>query len=124
MVTAVAKLNYLRIAPRKVRMVADLIRGKTVKEAVSLLQFTVRRSAQPVLKLLNSAAANAKHNAKVNPENLVISKITVDQGPILKRSMPRSRGSAFPIQKKISHVYIELSEKKGEKIAKKKKNAK
>ncbi|HNY98042.1 MAG TPA: 50S ribosomal protein L22, partial [Candidatus Pacearchaeota archaeon] len=96
----------------------------TVKEAVSLLQFTVRRSAQPVLKLLNSAAANAKHNAKVNPENLVISKITVDQGPILKRSMPRSRGSAFPIQKKISHVYIELSEKKGEKIAKKKKNAK
>ncbi len=109
MTTSTAKLNYLRLAPRKMRLIADLVRGKTVSEAENILKFTVTKSAAVLLKLLNSAVANAKHNAKADEKKLFISKLTVDQGPMLKRSMPRSRGSAFPIQKKLSHVYLELS---------------
>ena len=106
----VARLRYLRIAPRKVRLVADLIRGKSVEEAQTILNFTVKRASLPLLKLLNSAISNAKNNFKLEPKNLFISKITVDEGPKYKRWMPRARGQAYEIQKKTSHVTIILEE--------------
>lgn len=108
--SAIAQLRNLHIAPRKVRLVADLVRGKTAEEAGALLNFTVKRAAGPILKLLNSAVANAKNNFQLNPNNLYISKITVDEGPKMKRWMPRARGSASEIQKKTSHIYLALDE--------------
>ena len=111
----VARLNYLRIAPRKVRLVADLIRKKRVKEAQIILNFTVKKAAHPLLKLLNSAIANAQNNFQLDPENLYISKITVDEGPKYKRWMPRARGQVSEIQKKTSHITLVLEEIKEEK---------
>ena len=124
-----AKLRYLRIAPRKVRLMADLIKGKKVQDAQNILNFTVRKSAQPLLKLLNSAVASASHNFQMEPTNLYISKVLVNEGPKLKRWRPRARGQAFEIQKKTSHITIVLDEiekrakktKKAEKIKKAKK---
>jgi len=109
-----AKLNYTRMSPRKVRLVADLVRGKHVLEAENILEFTVRRPAEPVLKLLRSAIANAEHNHSLKKENLYISEIRVDGGPTIKRFRPRARGAAFPINKRTSHVFIKLEEKQGE----------
>lgn len=107
-----AKLNNLRISPRKVRLVTDLIRGLSVFEAQRQLNFLSKRSADPVLKLLNSSLANAKNNAKIaDGENLVISKIFVNGGPVLKRQMPRAFGRAFIIRKRTSHITIILEEK-------------
>jgi large subunit ribosomal protein L22 len=105
-----AKLNYLRIAPRKVRLVANLIRKKKVEEAQNILNFTVKKAAKPLLKLLNSAVANARNNLQLDPSNLYISKITIDEGPKYKRWMPRARGRATEIQKKTSHVTLILEE--------------
>ena len=107
-----AKLKYFRAAPRKVRLVADLIRGKSVKLAKEQLAFLNKKSTEAVSKLLTSAIANAKHNLKVKEEdNLFIKKITVDGGPAFKRFRPVSRGSAHPIKKKTSHIEITLAEK-------------
>lgn len=114
-----AKLSYLRISPRKVRLVADLIKGKTVEEAQVILSFTVKKACRPILKLLKSAIASAVNDFKLVESNLKIAKITVDGGPMLKRWRPRARGRAFPIQKKTSHVTIVLGEI--EKIESKKK---
>lgn len=119
-----AKLRYSRISPRKVRLVADLVRGLPVEEAEKVLQFTVKRSAMPVLKVLKSAVANAEHNFNLKKINLYIIEITVDGGPIIKRYRPRARGVAFPIQKKTSHITIKLAEKGGKEIEKKKKKEK
>lgn len=105
-----AKLRYLRIAPRKVRLVADLIREKRVEEAQKILSFTIKKSSEPILKLLNSAIANAKHNFRLQESNLYIAKITVDGGPMHKRWMPRARGQAYEIQKKTSHITLILDE--------------
>ena len=105
-----AKLRNLRIAPRKVRMVADLIRRKPVVEAENILKFTVKRAAPVILKLLNSAVANAKNNFKMEKENLYIQRIWVDEGPKMKRWLPRARGKADEIQKKTSHITIILDE--------------
>jgi large subunit ribosomal protein L22 len=118
-----AKLKYLRIAPRKVRLVADLIRGKKVEEAQNVLNFTIKKSAAPVNKLLKSSLDNAKNNFKLDSSNLYISKITVDEGPKYKRWRARSRGQAFGIQKKTSHITIVLDEiiKKQKKVKKTKK---
>ncbi len=102
-----AKLRYLRIAPRKTRSVADLIRGLRVDEAEAQLMVQRRRPAKALLKLLRSAVANAKNN-KLNPDHLFVSEIRVDGGPMLKRYLPRARGSASPIQKKMSHISITL----------------
>ena len=107
---ATAKLRYARIAPRKVRLVTDAIRGKRAKQAQVILQFMPRQAAGSILKLLNSAIAAAKNNSQIDESNLYISKITVDEGPKLKRSRPRARGRAYPIQKKTSHVTIVLDE--------------
>ena len=114
-----AKLRYLRIAPRKVRLVADLIRKKSVEEAQTILSFTTKKAAKVLLKLLKQAIANAKTNFQLEEKNLYISKILVDEGPKYKRWMPRARGMASPIQKKTSHVTIILDE-----IEKKPKKAK
>lgn len=104
------KLNHLRVTARKAREVVDLIRGKTAVDAKVLLSFATRKSAVPVLKLLNSAIASAKHDFQVEEENLYVSKTTVDEGPTLKRSFPMSRGRAYPIMKRSAHITIVLSE--------------
>jgi len=105
------QLNNVRIAPRKSRQVIDVIRGKQVSQARSLLEFMVRRPSDPVLKLLNSAVATATHDLKLQESNLYISKITVDGGPILKRMHPMSRGRGYAIMKRTSHITLVLSEK-------------
>jgi large subunit ribosomal protein L22 len=104
------KLSNLRTAPRKVRLVIDLVRGKKVAQAQSILLFTTNKSARPVLKLLNSAIASATHDLHLDEANLYISKITADEGPKLKRWHPMSRGRAFPIIKRSSHIELTLSE--------------
>ncbi|MBL7150099.1 MAG: 50S ribosomal protein L22 [Candidatus Pacebacteria bacterium] len=122
--SVIAKLNYLRIAPRKVRLVADLIRGKKVGEAQAILNFTVKKATRPLLKLLKSAISNAKQNFQLLDEsNLYVSKIIVEEGPKLKRWRARARGTVAPIQKKTSHVTIILDEisKKAKKVKKVKK---
>ncbi len=103
-------LRNLRTAPRKVSQVADLIRNKNVAQARAILEFTVKRSAQPVLKLLNSAVASALHDFQLEESNLTIAEIRVDEGPKLKRSFPMSRGRAYPIIKRTSHITLILSE--------------
>jgi large subunit ribosomal protein L22 len=105
------KLNNLRTAPMKVRQVVDLIRGKRAAEAQSALSFTVNKSARPVLKLLNSAIASAKHDFQLDEANLFVSKVFVDEGPKLKRWHPMSRGRAYPIIKRTSHITLVLAEK-------------
>lgn len=106
-----AHLRYLRMTPRKVRLVADLIRGKDVLEAKRILTFSGKRAALPLLKLLNSAISNAQHNYNLKEEELFISKILVNEGPRLKRVFPRARGRADILQKKTCHVSIWLSKK-------------
>lgn len=105
-----AFLKNYRQSPRKVRLVAGLIKGKRVADANTHLSFLPKRASLPIQKLLNSAIANAK-NAGVNVENLVVSSITVDKGIVMKRSMPRARGSASRINKRTSHVVLTLAEK-------------
>lgn len=105
----VAKLSYLRQAPRKVRSVGDLIKGLPVNEAEAQLLVQTRRPSKALLKLLRSAMANAKNNKPAaNVEHLFVESVRVDGGPMLKRILPRARGSASPIQKKMSHVTITL----------------
>jgi large subunit ribosomal protein L22 len=104
----IAKLNYLRIAPRKVRSVGDLVKGLSVNDAEAQLMIQRRRPAQALLKLLRSAVSNAKNNKKLNVEHLYVVTIRVDGGPMLKRMLPRARGSASPIQKKMSNVTLIL----------------
>ena len=104
------KLSNLRTAPRKARQVVDLVRGKNVQEAASILLFTVNKTARPVLKLLNSAIDSAKKNYNLSEENLFISKITVDEGPKLKRWHPMSRGRAYPIIKRSCHIALAISD--------------
>lgn len=105
-----AKLANYRQAPRKVRLLADLVRGKKYNEAVTILAHTSKRGAEPVLKLLKSAAANATHNHGADVNNLVVKDIQVDKGLVLKRMMPRARGSASRINKRCSHIYIKLGD--------------
>lgn len=107
-----AKLRFLRIAPRKVRLVADLIRAKSALAAESQLSFMPKGSARPMLKLLNSAVANAENNFKLKKDNLYIKRIMVDEGPKLKRWRPRAFGRAAPILKRSSHITIILDELK------------
>lgn len=103
-----AHLNYLRMSPRKVRLVANLIKGLDTKRAELELQYVGRRSAEPLLKLLRSAVANAKHNFQLPEEGLYIKSILVNQGPTLKRFMPRAFGRAAPVRKRSSHVSLVL----------------
>lgn len=108
---AKAKLSTLRSTPQKTRLVADLIRGKEVAEAENILRFTPRRAAKPLLKLLQSAKANAVNNHDMFEDTLFVSKIMVDEGPVLKRFLPRARGRADLLRKRTSHITIVLEEK-------------
>ncbi|KKQ83256.1 MAG: 50S ribosomal protein L22 [Parcubacteria group bacterium GW2011_GWB1_38_8] len=106
---AKAVLKNYRQSPRKVRLVADIVRGKNIAEALTMLSFIPKRSALPLQKLLASALANA---GSVPKENLIVKEIKVDSGPTLFRRRPRSRGSSNPIKKRTSHVSIVLGESK------------
>jgi large subunit ribosomal protein L22 len=108
---AKAIARYIRIAPRKVRLVVDLIRGKQVGEALAILKHTPKAASPVVEKLLKSAIANAEHNYEMDPNNLVVGKVFVDQGPTLKRFRPRAMGRASRIHKRTSHITVVLNEK-------------
>jgi len=107
-IVARAKLRHLRIAPRKVRLVADLIRGKHVEEALNILQFTQKGSSRPLAKLVKSAVANADQKGGLNIDSLYIGECFVDGGPVLKRYLPRAMGRATPLLKRTSHVTVGL----------------
>jgi large subunit ribosomal protein L22 len=104
-----ASLRYLRMSPRKVRLVIDTIRGLSVTEAETRLRFMKKQAAEPVLKLLRSAIANAQHNAHLEKAGLVVQKITADGGPTIKRSRPRAFGRAAAIRKRTTHIEIVLA---------------
>lgn len=106
---AVAK--YIRIAPSKVHVVLDLIRGKNYNEAVAILKTTNKAACEPVLKVMNSAAANAEVNLGMNKETLYVAECFADQGPTLKRVQPVSRGRAYRILKRTSHITVILDER-------------
>jgi large subunit ribosomal protein L22 len=108
---AKAILRFCRVAPRKARIVADMVRGRNVEEAISLLAFTPKRSAQIISKVLHSAIANAEDTSEVDVDNLFIKAITVDQGPTLKRYRPRAQGRAYRINKKTSHIVLVVAER-------------
>ena len=105
-----ATLRYLRIAPRKVRLVAETIRGRKVGEAQAILRSTTKSGAEHLQKTLGAAIASAKNNFEMQEDNLYIAKVAVDEGPKLKRFRPRARGRAYPIQKKTSHITLILDE--------------
>ncbi len=111
MTDVVAKLYYLRMTPRKVRLVANLIRGMEVQEARTQLSRMPKRASTPLRKLLLSCAANAKHNFNLDEAKLYISELRVDGAPMLKRTFPRSRGRADIKRKRMSHVTLVLKEK-------------
>ena len=102
-----ASLPNYRQSPRKVRLVAKSVRGKKLIEAVTILSFMPKRAAEPIMKLINSAAANSG----LPREELIVKNIEVNKGVVMKRSMPRARGSAFPINKRTSHVLVTLASK-------------
>jgi len=105
-----ATAKTVRIAPRKVRLVVDEIRGKSVAEAISTLRFANRGAAKPVEKVLNSAIANAEHNFDLNAADLTVSEAYANEGPTLKRFRPRAQGAASAINKRTSHITIVVSE--------------
>lgn len=107
---AVAK--YIRISPRKARQVVDLIRGKSVKEAIAILKFTPQRAATAIEKVVKSAAANAEHNYEMDKDALFVSQVYIDQGPTLKRFKPRAMGRADMMRRRTSHITVVVSEKK------------
>jgi large subunit ribosomal protein L22 len=109
-----AHVRYLRMSPRKVRLVVDLIRGMAVEPALAQLQFMSKAAARPVRKLLESAIANAEHNFKLDRDGLRVKAALVNQGPTLKRWRPRAMGSAAPILKRTSHITLVLEGKSGE----------
>ena len=113
-VKSVAK--YVRIAPRKVRIVMDLIRGKKVDDAFAILKFTPKRGSKFIEKVLKSAVANAENNFDMDSDKLYVSTCFVDQGPTLKRIHPRSRGQAFGILKHTSHITVMVAEQQEEKL--------
>ena len=108
---AKAHLNYVRISPRKVGIVCDLIRGKSVSQATAILMSTPKSASEPMLKLLKSAAANAENNHQMDPEKLYDSETYANPGPIIKRIMPRAQGRAYRINKRTSHITIVVKEK-------------
>ncbi|NLV49971.1 MAG: 50S ribosomal protein L22 [Clostridiales bacterium] len=108
--TARAHLKYARISPRKVKIVCDLIRGKRIKTAEAILLQTPKAASELMVKLLKSAVANAENNFEMDPDNLFVSECHADPGPILKRGMPRARGSSSRINKRTSHITIVVKE--------------
>lgn len=105
-----AVLRNVRIAPRKARLVLDLVRGKPVQHALDVLKLTNRGAAPVVAKMIQSAIANASHKATVDVDRLVVSESFADEGPTLKRYLPRAQGRATPLNKRTSHITIKLQE--------------
>lgn len=105
-----AKLKGARIAPRKARLVVDLVRGKPVQSALEVLKLTHKKAAPLVSKLIHSAVANATANATVDIDQLVVAEASVSEGATMKRFMPRAQGRATPIRKRTSHINIKLKE--------------
>lgn len=105
--------RYVRIAPRKVRIVVDEIRGKSVRDALAILRFTSKAAAPVVAKVVRSAAANAENNLDMDRNALYVAACFVDQGPTMKRIHPRQRGQAFPILKRSSHITVVVKEREG-----------
>ncbi len=110
---AKASLRMLRVTPRKTRLVADLIRGKNVGDASDILRYTNKRSAKPILKLLESARSNAVNNHDMFEDSLYVKEIQVGDGPTLKRYMPRARGRADLLRKRTCNIVITLEERSG-----------
>jgi len=110
MMETFAKLRFARISPQKARLVADQVRGMPVEQALDVLRFSPKKGARIVHKVLESAIANAEHNEGADVDELKISEIMVDEGPVLKRIKPRARGSADRINKRTSHVTIRVAD--------------
>ena len=108
---AKASVKFIRMSPRKVQIVCDLIRGKDAGTAMAILMQTPKAASEPLVKLLKSAVANAENNFGMDVEKLVVSQVFATPGPILKRMMPRARGGAAGIQKRTCHINMVLAEK-------------
>ncbi len=108
---AKAKARFVRVTPRKARQVIDVIRGKDVAEALAVLRFTRRKSADIIYKVVESAAANAEHNFDMNGDSLYIAEAYVDGGPVMKRFHARAQGRAYPILKRTSHITVVVKER-------------
>lgn len=106
-----ASLNYARVGAQKARLVADLVRGKEVGDAVKTLTFLNKKTALMIKKLIESAIANAEYKKTMDIDKLIVKSIWVDQGPVLKRFRPRAQGRAFGVRKKTSHINVVLEEK-------------
>jgi len=108
--TVVASAKYVRTSARKARLVADLVRGKSVADAQAILAYSTRAAAVPVRKVLQSAIANADHNHGLDARDLRLVRVTVDEGPTIKRYRPRARGTATSIHKRTCHITIGVAE--------------
>ncbi len=108
---ALAKHNFARISPQKARLVADLIRGKSVDQALEILTFSNKKAAELIKKVLESAIANAEHNEGADIDDLSVAKIFVDEGPVMKRIMPRAKGRADRILKRSSHITVVVADR-------------
>ena len=108
---ATAKATYVRISPRKVQIVLDLIRNQPTDKAMAILQYTPKAACEPVLKVLKSAIANAENNNGMNAENLYIAEAYANKGPTMKRIRPRAQGRAYRIEKRMSHITLVLDER-------------
>jgi len=106
-----ASANFVKMSPKKVRLVADLIRGRDVSDALTRLKFNQREAALPLIKLLQSAISNAEENQHLKKDNLYIKQLLVDEGPIAYRWLPRAMGRATPLRKKTSHIKLLLDER-------------
>ena len=106
-----AQLSYARIAPRKVKIVCDLIRGKDVQTAMAILQQTPKAASELLAKVLKSAVANAENNHEMDPEKLYVSETFANPGPIIKRFRPRAQGRGFRIDKRTSHIPVVVKER-------------
>jgi large subunit ribosomal protein L22 len=108
-----AVARYVRVSPRKARLVVDLIRGKSIDDARAILRFSPRAAAEIVEKVLNSAVANAERNLHIKSDDLVVGTTFVDEGPTLKRIQPRAMGRAFRINKRTSHITVVVTQREG-----------
>ena len=106
-----AKLRYVRLSPQKTRLVVDMVRGKRIQEALNIIKFSPQKAAAVVAKLVSSAVANAEQQGVSDVDRLFVKAISVDQGPVLKRFLPRAQGRATKIRKPTSHITVVLDEK-------------
>lgn len=113
--SARATARFVRVSPMKARRVIDLVRGKSVEEALAILKYAPQAASEPVAKVVASAAANAENNFGLNRNSLVISEAFADEGPTMRRFQPRAQGRAFQIRKRTSHITVVVSQKEGAK---------